>query len=347
MTDRDLRRRQRQRQSRPAPNAKREPSPSSSDAAGQSDTSATSQRSSRRPMQREQKPPKRVRFGLKLNAADDLAGRNEVARQWMETLNDMIDAAGRQEGREYARLGQTVNLEFEPGFVRARVQGRRGRPYVLRLAFTTLEGAQWSRLIEMLAGEAAHVAKVLAGELPEPFSEMVQATGQRGDATDDDEACRTILGRPDVTCECGYHRPCKHAAAVGYLLVERLNDEPLIALTLLGMTAEQVKEQLRQVRVMKTQGVASAHPDQLAAFVHEPPQPLEACVDEFWRYGPQLAEIEQSPLPHHVPHALLRRMGPSPLQGRFPMVGLLASVYDTVSEAAITLRDTAEGSERE
>ena len=35
-------------------------------------------------------------------------------------------------------------------------------------------------------------------------------------------------------------------------------------------------------------------------------------------------------------------MGPSPLQGRFPLVGLLASVYDTVAERAVRLRDHAE-----
>jgi hypothetical protein len=35
-----------------------------------------------------------------------------------------------------------------------------------------------------------------------------------------------------------------------------------------------------------------------------------------------------------VPHALLRRLGPSPMNGRFPLVGLLASVYDTVAAAA-------------
>jgi hypothetical protein len=48
------------------------------------------------------------------------------------------------------------------------------------------------------------------------------------------------------------------------------------------------------------------------------------------------------PPPQHAPHALLRRLGPSPLPGRFPLVGLLASVYDTVAEEAIRLRDRAE-----
>ncbi len=40
------------------------------------------------------------------------------------------------------------------------------------------------------------------------------------------------------------------------------------------------------------------------------------------------------PAPDHVPHALLRRMGPSPMGGKFPMVGLMASIYDSIRARA-------------
>jgi uncharacterized Zn finger protein len=299
--------------------------------------------------QPDQKPLKRVRFGLKLRSPDNLAGHNEVARQWHQTLSEQVDADGIREGFEYARIGQVINMEIKPGIVTADVQGRRGRPYTVSLRFESIDPKDWSQLIDELACKAAHVAKVLADELPDRFLAMLASVGLQRDREKNDrtggDALATILGIPRVDCSCGYHRPCKHAAAVGYLLVERLNDEPLLAMTLLGMPAEKVKEQLRQMRVMKTQGAASAHPDQLAAIAFEPHMPLEACVDEFWRFGPQLADLEHTPLPHHVPHALLRRMGPSPLPGRFPMVGLLASIYDTVSKAAIEIRDNAERSE--
>jgi hypothetical protein len=36
----------------------------------------------------------------------------------------------------------------------------------------------------------------------------------------------------------------------------------------------------------------------------------------------------------YAPHALLRRLGSAPLEGRFPLVGLLASIYDSVAVAA-------------
>ena len=51
---------------------------------------------------------------------------------------------------------------------------------------------------------------------------------------------------------------------------------------------------------------------------------------DFWRPGTALDEPASGDAGEHVPHALLRRMGPSPMGGRFPMVGLLASIYDSV-----------------
>jgi hypothetical protein len=43
-----------------------------------------------------------------------------------------------------------------------------------------------------------------------------------------------------------------------------------------------------------------------------------------------------------APHALLRRLGQSPLQGKFPLVGLLASIYDSIAEDGRKLRETSD-----
>jgi hypothetical protein len=39
-------------------------------------------------------------------------------------------------------------------------------------------------------------------------------------------------------------------------------------------------------------------------------------------------------MPAHLPHTLLRRLGISPMDGKFPMVGLLETIYDDVSKVA-------------
>jgi hypothetical protein len=62
---------------------------------------------------------------------------------------------------------------------------------------------------------------------------------------------------------------------------------------------------------------------------------LEEVLDRFWDAGPGLHEIDLPLDPPPVSHPLLRRLGPSPFpNAQFPLVGLLASCYETISEAA-------------
>jgi hypothetical protein len=108
------------------------------------------------------------------------------------------------------------------------------------------------------------------------------------------------------------------------------------------MPAPRLLDRLRHARTLQARGVAAAHADPMIPESQADPLPLEACVDEFWRPGPRLTLLQDAPPPQHVSHALLRRLGPSPLNGKFPLVGLLASIYDSVSSHALRLRDRAE-----
>ena len=113
----------------------------------------------------------------------------------------------------------------------------------------------------------------------------------------------------------------------------------------IGMPAEQVLERLRRVREIQMRGEAVAHATAQIPQAGIETVPLEQCLDDFWRAGGRSGEWEQfsfSSSPHHVQHALLRRLGPPPMNGKFPLVGLLASVYDAVSAAANRAADSAE-----
>ena len=65
-------------------------------------------------------------------------GSNWWSLRWMEILESSIDAARLSRGRSYARRGQVVDIEIEPGLVTASVQGTRKKPYQIRLGFETL-----------------------------------------------------------------------------------------------------------------------------------------------------------------------------------------------------------------
>ncbi len=277
--------------------------------------------------------PRRVRYGVKLKSRDGVVARHWVARRWVTLLENTLDAEARTEGMQYARQGQIALFELTPDGLTARVQGRAARPYQVQMNGRTLAESDWQRLIEAMSSEALYSAKMLAGEMPENLGELFDEL----DIPFLDAARESITS----TCTCGAER-CKHRAAAGYLLAERLSEDPMIVFRLYGMPETQLLERLRQSRAMHTQGVAAAHVDPLIPETQDEPAPLETCLEDFWRSGPELTRLEQTAPEPHVAHALLRRLGPSPLTGRFPLVGLLASIYDEVSQSAIRMRDQAE-----
>ena len=94
--------------------------------------------------------------------------------------------------------------------------------------------------------------------------------------------------------------------------------------------------------MLATRGVSQAHTNPDIVGLAGPMRSLGSRLEEFWRPGPSLETLRRESLKKHVPHALLRRLGSSPLEGRFPITGLLASIYDTVQEKAVEMREAAE-----
>jgi uncharacterized Zn finger protein len=277
-------------------------------------------------------PPRRVRNGLKLRRGDVETPRTWIAGRWLSLLEQVIPTEARVEGLEYARSGQITTLTLASGGVVGRVQGRAAQPYEIRWKIPAFADQQWRGVFEAMAGEAIYSAKLLAREVPEALESAMLPLG-----------LRLVPERDEVEleCTCRTGAPCKHAAAVAYLVAERLGDDPLAAFDLRGLPSDRVLDRLGTARASRATGDAVAHPEPV------PPRagrtrPLHECLDSFWRPGSELALLQRMPPPHHAPHALLRRLGPSPLPGKFPLVGLLASVYDEVAERAVRLRDHAE-----
>jgi len=284
--------------------------------------------------ERRQDGPRRVRHGVKLLGKVDPPVVSGVGLRWMKLVAAAIDATTLAAGLAYARSGQTTSLEIKAGGVNAHVQGTALRPYETRIIVPAFTEEEWESIIRAMARESIHVAKLLANEIPPGLDDLLGVMQL--------SLLPDSLDATHWECSCAEPKPCKHLAAIGYLLADRLTQAPLLVFTVLGLPAERLLDRLRRARTIQEHGVASAHVDAAIPETQVDPLPLEACLDEFWRLGPQLQDADDRPPAPHVSHALLRRMGPSPLNGKFPMVGLLASVYDTVSAAAVKMRDRGE-----
>ena len=207
--------------------------------------------------------PRPVAGGIQIHAT-----RGPVARTpWSARFLAAVEAGGvggrLARGRTYARRGQTVSLQVDAGAATARVQGSAARPYRVRIGVATLDKARWAAVLDALAADASLAAALLAGELPRQVEDTFAAQG-----------VALLPGGPgDLTMDCTCPDatvPCKHLAAVFYLLAERFDADPLALLALRGRDRETVLEELRARR---TRAAAPPLPTDPAAFYAGPGLP--------------------------------------------------------------------------
>ena len=276
--------------------------------------------------------PRRVHHGIRLRRKAGMEGLPWWAQAWLKGMETGFAEAVRIEGLQYAQSGQVVTMEIVPGVARMKVQGRATRPYECAMTFHPWTSEQWTAVVAAMSQEAIHSARLLTGELPQGAERLVSGLGLRL------FPAGLKAADPIVECACKEAKPCKHVHAAACVLAERIEVDPLVLFTLRGLTGERLLERIQEHRALTSRGVQSAHnPPPVAQHPPELP-PITELVHDFWRPGRALAELDEAAAPQHIPHALLRRLGPSSLGGRFRLVGLLASAYDTIRQRALTPR---------
>jgi uncharacterized Zn finger protein len=271
----------------------------------------------------EESRPREARGGIKAHSRRGAFGQSWWARRWLEVL-ERLDLGGRLvRGRSYARRGQVLDLAVEEGLVRASVQGSRQDPYAVTIRVPPLSAAQWRRAGDALRKEARFAAKLLASEMPEDVEEAFTSAGLSLFP-----ASRTEL----VTqCSCpDWSNPCKHIAAVYYLLGEEFDRDPFLIFQMRGLSRDGLVALLGSPRV-EGKGARSSDGDtrKRAAAAHAPPErhPLPADPEAFWSGG-DLPPADEVRAPDTIVAPLLRRLGPFPLwRGEQPLAAALESAY--------------------
>lgn len=275
--------------------------------------------------------PRRVRGGVRLLSKDWPPKFHWGAMAWLDALSRCADLKTVEEGLDYARKGQVRALEFHPGRIVASVQGRALRAYRVTIQVRTMSEEHWRRAVSTMAENALYGAKLLSGEIPSELAELFSSMG----------LSLVPQGPHELTTACSapHEAPwCKHACCVALLAAEAIDRKPSLLFDLRGMPAETVLERIRDHRSVVSGGAGTIGGAGVsgAGSASPPSEPLEARIEDFWEAGPGLDTLETPIRRPEVTHALLRRLGPSPFEGaRFPLVGLLATCYDTISRAAL------------
>ena len=264
--------------------------------------------------------PIAVEGGIRARSRRGAIGEQWWSRRFLAVLESYGMSGRLQRGRSYARRGQVIEFSLGTGKVTARVQGSRPQPYNVSLTVLPLTSAQWREVESRLASQALFRARLLAGEMPAEIEEVFAACGT------------PLFPRSsadlEMRCSCpDWGVPCKHLAAVCYVLAEAFDDDPFAMLAWRGKGREDLLTALRgsrgqggsrgesgagRVHPGGTAPVAAGTSQALAVLADVTGPPLEECLADFWSPGLSQARLRALPPSPAAPPDLLLRLADPP-----------------------------------
>ncbi len=248
--------------------------------------------------------PRQAKGGIKAQSKQGGFGKSWWAKRWISVLETFNIGSRLSRGRSYARRGQVVSIDIDTGVVQAAVQGSRSAPYQVKIAMATLTDGDGEKLGRALASQALFAAKLLANEMPQDIETVFQASSL--------SLFPERLGDLKTECSCpDWSNPCKHVAAVYYLLGEEFDRDPFLIFKLRGLDREKL------VGLIGSPGRdahgAEAPTGALSAASSMRPEPITTDVSGFW-HGAELSEelsgVDLQSPPVTAP--LLKRLGSFP-----------------------------------
>ncbi len=273
--------------------------------------------------------PRKVRNGVRISVADWPARLGPVAKRVLDSCTPAARPETWAAALAYAKAGQTKSIEFEPAEVRVFVQEAAAAPVEIVIRFREFSKDQWQSITEAMNQRAVFAASLLAGELPPGIEELFQGFALKLEPTHPQdfevfERGRTATIWSSAVC-CAL-----------MLVIDAIDKDPFTLCLLRGMAGDELIDRLRVRREADLDGPTPTGAEGSRLASEPTAEPLEALMHRFWEAGPELDLVETTPRPAEVNNALLRRLGPSPFKtARFPLVGLLATVYEIVSKAAL------------
>src|SRR5215469_1311764 len=265
--------------------------------------------------------PIAVEGGIKAKSKRGAIGEQWWSRRFIAVLESWGMSGRLQRGRNYARRGQVLDFSLATGKVTARVQGSRPAPYKATIAVLPLTTAQWREVESRLASQALFRARLLAGEMPPEIEQVFTDCGT------------PLFPRSfrdlEMSCSCpDWEVPCKHLAAVCYVLAEAFDDDPFALLAWRGRGRDDLLTSLR--RLTGGRDAAGTRP-----VVDVADQPLSDWVTEqsFWASSLSPARLRSLPPAIPAPPDLLLRSVDPPLLtvGGHDLPTMLRPAYEAMA----------------
>jgi len=177
---------------------------------------------------------------------------------WCRNLEAYSDYSNRlPRGRTYVRNGSVIDLQIEPGRVRALVSGT--NLYTLDIKIKPLPKKRWTEIKGRCAGQIDSLVELLQGSISKSVMEIVTRKG---------EGLFPSPREISLSCSCpDWATMCKHVAATLYGVGARLDHEPELLFPLRGVDPTEMVEaaidrptgagEARKGRVLETDELSS------------------------------------------------------------------------------------------
>ncbi len=260
---------------------------------------------------------RQAKGGIKSQSKRGAFGKNWWAKQWIAVLEGFNMGARLTRGRSYARRGQVISIDIDKGMVIAKVQGSRKRPYKVGIKVKTISASDWKKLAKSLSQQVLIAAKLLAGEMPDNIESAFEQAG----------FSLFPKRRVDLETDCScpdWSNPCKHIAAVYYLLGEEFDRDPFLIMKLRGMNREEL------VKLLGGEKRSQAGMEPVEQEL--PPEPLPMDQTAFWGEEDSSIDITGEVQVPKVAAGLPKRLGNFPFwQGKDNFLESLERIYEAAS----------------
>ncbi|WP_080237473.1 DEAD/DEAH box helicase [Spirosoma rigui] len=155
-------------------------------------------------------------------------GKTWWGQQWLNALNN-IDMANRlPRGKTYANKGAVQGLKIDGNQISASIKGAAPRPYRSKLSVPLFAKEDNALLLAEIQENPAILAQLLNRQLPSELTDFAQQQGiELFPRTYDD----LTMG-----CSCPDNAlPCKHLAAVVYVIANEIDRNPFLVFQLKGL----------------------------------------------------------------------------------------------------------------
>jgi uncharacterized Zn finger protein len=219
-------------------------------------------------------------------------------KAWCDNLESYSDYENRlPRGRTYVRNGSVVDLQIEPGKIRALVSG--SSLYKITISITPLAEGHWRGIKSRCAGEIGSLVELLQGRLSQRVMEVV---------TSHDGGMFPTPREIKLSCSCpDWAGMCKHVAAALYGVGARLDHQPELlfhlrkvdhlelieeAVPRAGRKSSTAKKTLAQSELAGVFGIELAEPEAADSTTTTPEQTAEPA--------PHAAQGSQKRLPRRT-----------------------------------------------